>query len=108
MESFKVETKVELVKEDEDPEVTMWRERGVDVSVKPPCEKEWSPFDVAMNKHFKYEVQGLDFCYKLIDMTAKDDLDDLEFQWILPLDFLLNAKPEAWKKGILSQLLLRV
>ena len=56
MEPFKVETKVELVKEDEDPEVTMWRERGVDVSVKPPCEKEWSPFDVAMNKHFKYEV----------------------------------------------------
>lgn len=32
-----------------------------------------------MNKHFKYDIKGLDFCYKLIDMVAKDDLDDLEF-----------------------------
>ena len=59
MEPFKIEPvkqEPEPVKEDEDPEIKMWRERGVDVSIKPPCEKEWSPFDIAMNKHFKYDV----------------------------------------------------
>ena len=51
---------------------------------------------MAANKHFKYQILGLDWCYKLIDMTTKDDLDELEFQWLLPLEYLVESKPDAW------------
>ena len=57
MEPFEpIKQEPEPEKEEEDPEIKMWRERGVDVSIKPLCEKEWSPFDIAMNKHFKYDI----------------------------------------------------
>ena len=61
-----------------------------------------------MHKHFKYEIRGIDWCYKLIDMTTKDDLDELEFQWMLPIDYLIDAKPDAWEKGLLTQFSVRV
>ena len=54
-------------------------EDGVPVTIKPPREGEWNPFEMAMSKHFKYEIQGVDFCYKLIDMTIKDNIEELEF-----------------------------
>ena len=54
-------------------------EDGLPVDEKPPREGDWNPFEVAMNKHFKYEIYGLDWCYKLIDMTTKEDHDELEF-----------------------------
>ena len=61
-----------------------------------------------MHKHFKYEIRGCDWCYKLIDMTSKDNLDDFEFQWILPAEYLMDATPEAWKRGLLTQFSVRV
>ena len=63
---------------------------------------------MAMHKHFKYEIRGINYCYKLIDMTTQDNLDELEFQWMLPVDYLMDTKPDSWEKGLLTQLIMRV
>ena len=55
-------------------------EDGIHVSIKPERgDEEWNPFEVAMHKHFKYQIVGLDWCYKLIDMTSKENLDEMDF-----------------------------